>query len=57
MSHDSHNYRLVLAFVGVWLAVALAAGVRIERYEDGSGVVHLYNWAQVGYCLPWAICN
>lgn len=54
--HSSYNFRIVFAFVGLWLAVALAAGVRIERYEDGSGIVHLYNWAQVGYCLPFGPC-
>lgn len=54
--HNSHNFGIVFAFVGLWLAVALAAGVRVERVEDGSGIVGLYNWGSVTYCIPLAPC-
>lgn len=53
---DSHNFRIVFAFCGLWLAVALAAGVGVERFEDGSGIVGLYNWGAVTYCIPGAPC-
>lgn len=52
----SHNFRIVLAFVGLWLAVALAAGVRVERFEDWSGRVSLYNWGYMTYCIPFGPC-